>query len=108
VTATEAPAGSVEIEMVGPPPRFIPAAVTVPAGDIVFFLKNDSPARDPHGIHTLAIGRTQGQPLVVSDEVQGGRRAIFTVHGLEPGAYTMWCTFPGHAGLGQVATLTVE
>ncbi len=108
VGATEPPAGAIEITMFGPPPRFRPSAVTAAAGDIVFYLRNDSPAADPHGVHTLAIGRSIAKPIVVSDEVAGGRRAIFTVRGLARGVYQLWCTFPGHAGLGQVGTLTVE
>lgn len=104
---TEQPAGSVLLEMTGPPPRFVPSKLSAPGGDVVFFLKNTSPARDPHASHSLAIGTDRDHLLAVSDLVDGGRSAVFTVHGLEPGDYAIWCTFPAHAGLGQAGTLTV-
>ena len=108
VAATAAPVGSIPLVMTGPPPVFRPNALTAQAGDVVFYLENTSPAGDPHGVHALAIGRNRTSPIVVSEQVPGGRRAIFTVRGLEAGEYAIWCTFPGHAGLGQVGTLTVE
>ena len=108
VAATEAPLGAIQVVMVGPPPVFRPKALTARAGDVVFYLENNSPSADAHGVHTLAIGRELGKPIVVSDEVRGGRRAIFTVLGLDAGEYVTWCTFPGHASLGQTGTLTVE
>jgi plastocyanin len=108
VTSNEMPAGAVRVVMSGPPPIFRPNTLTATAGVVVLYLVNDSPARDAHGIHTLAIGREEGTPLAVSDEIKGGGRATFTVYGLEAGTYRIWCTFPGHAGLGQRGTLTVE
>ena len=106
--ATEAPRGAITIVMTGPPPRYQPAAITASAGDLILFLQNDSPTADPHGVHTVAIGPDRDHAVVTSDEVAGGRRAVFTVRGLPVGEYVIWCTFPGHAGLGQVGTLTVE
>jgi uncharacterized cupredoxin-like copper-binding protein len=103
----EQPAAAILLEMTGPPPRFVPNKLSAHAGDVVFFLKNTSPARDEHGKHDLAIGRDRDHPLAVSDLLDGGRSAIFTVHGLEAGTYVIWCTFPGHAGLGQVGTLAI-
>ncbi len=107
-TAATAPDGAIQIAMAGPPPVFRPKTITAPVGDLVFYLVNQSPTRDTHGVHTVAIGPEQGVPIVVSDEVRGGERAVFTVRGLGPGTYAVWCTFPGHAGLGQTGTLTVE
>ncbi len=104
---TEQPAGSILVEMTGPPPRYVPTKLSAPAGDVVFFLKNTSPARDEHAKHDLAIGPDRDHPLAVSDLLDGGRSAVFTVHGLDAGTYVIWCTFPGHAGLGQVGTLTI-
>jgi plastocyanin len=105
--ATEAPAGSIRLEMFGPPPQFRPTSLTAAPGEVVFYLENGSPSGQEHGAHTLAIGTTQGAPIVVGDEVRGGRRAVFTVHGLEAGDYVIWCTLFGHAGLGQEGTLKV-
>lgn len=108
VRATEAPDGSIKIVMFGPPPKFRPDALRVPAGDVVIYLQNDSPGGDPHGTHGLAIGRNRDHPIAVSDSVPAARRAVFTVHDLPPGEYVMWCTFLDHASLGQIGTLTVE
>jgi plastocyanin len=105
--ATEAPVGSISLKMQGPPPVFRPVTLGATAGDVTFFLENRSP-RDPHGRHNLAIGYSLGDPLVVSDLVEGGASAVFTVYDLEPGEYVTWCTFPDHAALGQVGRLTVE
>jgi plastocyanin len=101
VAATEAPAGSTHVVMVGPPPVFRPKTLTIDHSDVVFYLQNDSPSEAAHGAHTLAIGQEIGSPLVVSDEVKGGKRAVFTVQGLEPGASVIWCTLFGHSSLGQ-------
>jgi plastocyanin len=105
---TDQPAGAIPVEMTGPPPRFVPSKLTATAGDVVFFLKNTSPARDEHAKHDLAIGPDRDHPLATSDLLDGGKSAVFTVHGLAAGTYVIWCTFPGHAGLGQVGTLTVS
>ena len=104
---TVQPAGSLVLEMTGPPPHFVPSKLSAKAGDVVFFLKNTSPARDEHAKHDLAIGPDRDHLLAVSDLLDGGRSAVFTVHGLQAGTYVIWCTFPGHAGLGQTGTLMV-
>lgn len=91
--AAEAPAGSVSLTMQGPPPVFRPVALTVTAGEMIFFLNNRSPLV-PHGRHNLAIGHSLGDPLVVSELVDGSDSATFTVYGLEPGEYVTWRTFP--------------
>jgi plastocyanin len=102
VAATVAPSGSIRIEMVGPPPRYRPDKVTAHAGVVVFFLVNLS-----HGVHTLAIGPEVGDFLVVSDTVLVGHPQAFTVRGLQPGTYAIWCTIDDHAEEGMVGTLTV-
>jgi plastocyanin len=94
--------------MSGPPPRFKPDAYQASAGDVVLFLVNNSPRSDPHGVHTVAIGPDLAHQIAVSEEVPGAGRAVFTVRGLKVGEYVIWCTFPNHADLGQVGTLTVE
>ena len=76
--------------MTGPPPRFIPRVLSAPAGDVVFFLKNASPARDEHASHSLAIGTDRDHLLAVSDLVfldpvsTGYSRAI---KGTKPGPF---------------------
>ena len=101
--AEEAPAGSILVDMTGPPPRFEPDALTAAAGDVVFFLDNLSP-----GIHNLAIGHSLDETLVVSSSVRVNHSAVFTVRGLERGEYVIWCAVDNHAAEGMVGTLTVE
>jgi plastocyanin len=88
--------------MIGPPPRFKPDALMGSSADLVFFLTNDA-----HTFHTLAIGPTVGSILAVSDPVPVGGSAVFTVHGLKPGSYRIWCTIDSHAAEGMVGTLKV-
>jgi uncharacterized cupredoxin-like copper-binding protein len=88
---------------------FEPSALTVKAGTVVFFLENkDEPPTDLAGAnHTLAIGSALGQPLATSAYVPTGEAAVFTVEGLVPGRYVVWCSVPEHADFGMVGTLTV-
>jgi hypothetical protein len=107
VAVTQQPPGSIRLEMSGPPPIFAPSALTAAAGAVTFYLVNDSPAREEHGGHALAIGTKLGEPFVVSSEIKGGGRAAFTVKGLKAGRYVIWCPLYGHMELGQTGTLTV-
>ena len=91
------------MELAGPPPRYVPSNLTGSAGDLVFFLKNTS-----FGTHTLAIGRALYKAIVASNAVAKGQTAVFTVHGLRPGAYVIWCTVDNHAAEGMVGTLTLK
>ena len=102
------PDGSIAIEMHGPPPVFTPNDLKATAGEVTFFLKNTSPGRDPHGVHSLAIGPDLKHPIVESAPIDGARRAAFKVYDLPAGEYVIWCTFPDHANLGQTGTLVVE
>jgi plastocyanin len=113
VRATSAPDGAVTVEMTGPPPHYVPRAVTAKAGEVVFFLDNTS----LQGIHTLAIDRAPlvfandrvtNTPLAVSDKVIYRQAATFTVEGLKAGTYFIWCTIDNHAREGMTGTLTVN
>jgi plastocyanin len=73
------------------------------SAELVFFLTNDA-----HTFHTLAIGPAVGTILAVSDSVPVGRSAVFTVRGLKPGSYRIWCTIDSHAAEGMVGTLMVH
>ena len=110
-SSTSAPAGAVAVEMLGPPPHYLPVGVSAGAGDVTFFLTNRS-----LGVHTLAIGRgpldivnnhVQNTPLAASTPVNVGSSATFTVYGLPAGTYAIWCTIDGHAAEGMKGTLTV-
>jgi plastocyanin len=106
-SATEAPTGSVEVEMFGPPPQFREQSYSAAAGKVVFFLRNTSP-NVSHGMHALAIGPELHSAVAVSDDIRGGSSAVFTVEGLEAGAYVIWCPLRDHAELGMVSALTVQ
>jgi plastocyanin len=91
------------VELAGPPPHFVPAQLEASAGDVSFFLKNSS-----QGFHTMSIGPALRDSLVTSTTIEPGRSAIFSVKGLRPGPYIIWCTISDHAALGMVGTLTVK
>ena len=105
--ASDAPPGSVQVELSGPPPHFRPTELTAPPGDTVFFLVNTGDPEHPLASHTLAIGLKQGYAIAKSDTVQPGTSASYTVHGLEPGEYVIWCSILNHASYGMKGTLTV-
>lgn len=104
VSATKAPKGATRVAFLGPPPHCGPADLTVSAGDVSFFLTNTSLT-----FHDIAIGPTLlGTALAVSDNVEVGRSAVFTVRRLPPGTYAIWCTIDSHAAEGMTGTLTVR
>lgn len=104
VAASSAPKGAISVAFLGPPPHYGPATITANAGDLVFSLSNSSLAG-----HTIAIGpKVSGSILTVSNLVEVGHTAVFTVHGLTPGTYAYWCTIDGHAAEGMTGTLTVK
>ena len=89
--------------------QFEPSALTVKAGTVVFFVENNDevPAGSPGTNHTLTIGSALGQPLANTGYVHSSEAAVFTVEGLVPGEYVVWCSVPEHADMGMVGTLTV-
>jgi len=92
------------VAFLGPPPHYGPASLTVQAGVLVFSLSNTSLAT-----HDIAIGdKVNGSIYALSDDVEVGNTAVFTVHGLTPGIYRYWCTIDNHAADGMVGTLTVK
>jgi plastocyanin len=103
VGATAAPAGSILVDLAGPPPHFAPNGLSATAGDVLFFLNNISQAT-----HTLAIGPRLYKVLAVSRAIKIGDSAVFTVSGLPAGQYVIWCTISNHAAEGMTGTLTVH
>jgi plastocyanin len=85
---------------------FHPADISVSAGDAQFYLVN--PADKSLGTHSMAIGPKLYQVLAASAAVPLGQSAVFSVQGLAPGTYTVWCTIDGHASEGMVGTLVVH
>jgi plastocyanin len=53
--------------------------------------------------HDIAVRDTD----ITSGELQPGETATVDLGDLEPGTYELWCTIPGHASSGMVATLIV-
>jgi plastocyanin len=102
--AASAPPGATSVEMYAL--AFHPADLSVTAGDAQFFLVN--PADKSLGTHSMAIGPKLYQILAASAPVPLGESSVFSVQGLAPGTYTIWCTIDGHASEGMVGTLTVH
>ena len=106
--ADVAPDGAIAVDMSSF--MFEPMAISAKAGTVTFFLRNVGVGVDPIALqnHNLVIGLDQAHVLARSDYVSAGKAAVFTVEGLEPGDYVIWCSVPGHAGNGMVGTLTVS
>ena len=101
--ASETPSGAITVA-VGHGPYFVPADITAPAGTVTFFLD----ATQADVLHNMVIAINAGDlPLAKSANLEAGRAVVFTVHGLEPGTYEIWCSFPGHFEAGMRGTLTI-
>jgi len=105
--ADVAPSGATTVAMSSF--MFAPSAITVTAGRIAFFLQNVGVGDDPIALqrHNIVIGVDQDHALVKSGEVPAGKAVVFTVEGLAPGTYAIWCSVKGHSFNGMVGTLTV-
>jgi plastocyanin len=90
--------------------KFDPSAITATSGTVGFFLTNVGAGNDPIALanHNLAIGVDRDHLLAGSGYVSAGKAAVFTVQGLEPGTYMIWCSVPYHADNGMVGTVTVR
>jgi plastocyanin len=110
VEQSRAPEGAIEILMLFP--KFEPKVASAEAGTVAFFLKNERGDVRPL-LHNFLLGTAiDAPPLAVSPILASETSGTFTVHGLEPGTYTYWCTVPSgdgtpHYQLGMVGTLTV-
>jgi plastocyanin len=71
---------------------------SVPAGSVMFKIKNDGPS--PHNIQIKELKKA-------SDNIDAGKTGQFTVD-LPAGTYTVICDIPGHEQLGMHTTLTVK
>lgn len=93
-----APSGAITIE--AKEYMFTPSTLSVPAGDIQFYIRNAGTTE-----HEFEIFK--GDQVV--DEVEGlvpGLAKQLTVN-LAPGEYTFVCKLSGHDQLGMKGTLTV-
>jgi uncharacterized cupredoxin-like copper-binding protein len=95
--------------------RFMPSAVTVPAGrPIRFVLSNEDPIDHEwivgdealHARHRTGTEPTHtSRPTEVSIDALGTRRTTVTFE--KPGTYTFICHLPGHEAYGMTGTVTV-
>ncbi|MEX2229837.1 MAG: cupredoxin domain-containing protein [Dehalococcoidia bacterium] len=95
--------------------RFVPAAITVPAGvPVTFTLRNDDPighewivgTADVHARHRVGTEPYHDERATeVSVPPFASRSTIIT---FEPGVYAFICHLPGHEAYGMKGTLTVH
>jgi plastocyanin len=78
----------------------VPAAISVPAGDLALAVVNDGPTP-----HDLAIRDGGGIVVARTQDLAPGRSETLTAH-LAAGTYTTFCALPGHESLGMRGTLT--
>ena len=97
--AMPAPSGAVAVE--AREYSFTPASVTVPAGEVTFWVKNAG--NEAHEFEILQ-GTTPVAPKVDAFGVGLTRELKVT---LAAGSYTLICGLNGHDQLGMKATLTV-
>jgi uncharacterized cupredoxin-like copper-binding protein len=94
--------------------RFIPSAVTVPAGrPITFVLSNEDPIDHEWIVGDAALHERHrtgtepshtNRPTEVSIDALDQRRTTVTFDG--PGTYTFICHLPGHEAYGMTGTVT--
>ena len=77
------------------------AAYQAQAGDVTFVVKNPSPVPHRFGIEGNGI-TAHGRDLAA------GKTGNYTLKGLQAGAYTIVCDFPGHREAGMVAQLVIS
>jgi len=84
---------------------------TIKAGSITFNIKNNGPSLHNIGITKEADsskgGGITGPVIKDSDTIDQGKTTTITVD-LQPGAYNVVCTVPGHVQLGMIMKLTVQ
>lgn len=109
----EAPPGAILVTVRGDALRFVPDELTAEAGPIVFFIQNEGSGSVSDVPHNLQIGHEvppAGTALVGTPNINPNQSGVFTVTGLEPGVYAIWCTYGAdryHYVDGMVGTLTV-
>ncbi len=121
-SASTAPAGAIRVDLALPDgePRFVPGTITAKAGTVVFFLRNvpgaDAPDHDlligPADTRFFPDGSTPADKVLAqTPHLLANESATFTVAGLTPGTYALWCSVRheggSHASDGMVGTLTI-
>jgi plastocyanin len=93
------PAGSIKVTMTEF--AFSPSTLSVPSGQVVFYLVNAGTVS-----HDLVIKDSSGNTAGRSDLVSAGDSVVFTVSNLAAGSYSFACDQPGHEANGMKGTLT--
>ncbi len=104
------PAGDTAINFVEKDYAIAMDKSTIKAGSITFNIKNSGPT--PHNIGITkeadsSKGGITGPVIKDSDTIDSGKTTTITVD-LQPGAYNVVCTVPGHVQLGMIMKLTVQ
>ena len=113
--ASAAAAGPQEVTITFRYSRFVPAAITVPAGvPVTFTLRNDDPIAhewivgtpDVHAVHRVGTEpHHEGRATEITVPPFATRSTTIT---FTPGTYEFICHLPGHEGYGMKGTLTVR
>jgi uncharacterized cupredoxin-like copper-binding protein len=99
--STGQPAGSIMVTMTEY--KFVPSAISVPAGKVVFYLVNAG----NNTSHDMIIRDSAGARLAGSDLISSGDTSVFTVDNISAGTYTYFCDQPGHEAAGMHGVLTI-
>ncbi len=82
--------------------KYDKSALEAKAGNVTIEFVNKS--QTPHNVAVAVEGE---KDLGVSDDVAAGSTSL-SLQNVAPGAYTFYCTLPGHRAGGMEGTLTVK
>ena len=85
---------------------FNPADISVTSGKVVLYLINSSV--DPHAMALRNPAVSLLAVVALSEIVEGGHAAVFTIDNLPLGTYRLTCPVGNHADNGMVGTLIVR
>jgi uncharacterized cupredoxin-like copper-binding protein len=88
--------------------RFEPDTLSVPAGQEVTLTLSAGAGLEHDFVVEDAAGDEEGGGDLHVTHADAGETTEATFQINEPGAYTAYCSIPGHREAGMVATLTVE
>lgn len=94
-------ASTLDIEAAPSGLAYTSVTATASAGEVTVDLDNPQPLE-----HDVAIEDSSGEVVGQTEVITEGETS--TVVNLEPGAYTFFCTVPGHREAGMEGTLTVK
>jgi len=104
VASTAQPPGSTVVALTNY--AFSPADISVTSGKVVLYLINSS--ADPHAMALRNPAVSLLAVVALSEIVEGGHAAVFTIDNLPLGTYRLTCPVGSHADNGMVGTLIVH